>query len=189
MTAVWHGHHNRLISYIQSVEARVADIKAYKAENEQETRLRLMKPVVGELPAGLLALMAEGYALWAKGDADYRAEIEALHAVECGCKEWDGMQIVFPGGGFEHHAHADGCVFDNKADAAVHKAADAALVTALTYKAEEPGLRERIEALEAWSVSPTEEGCMITGPTTPKVWIRRDDVLAALAHPAGEGGE
>lgn len=43
-------------------------------------------------------------------------------------------------------------------------------------------LQDRVRELEAWSVSLTEEGCMITGPTTPKVWIKRDAVLALLAE-------
>lgn len=50
-----------------------------------------------------------------------------------------------------------------------------------------PGLRERIEALEAWMPG-DDAGEMKTGPTIEKRWIRRDEVLTALrAPPASEG--
>ena len=54
MIAVLHGHHNRLISWLDSFEERVEDIKRFKPASEHKLRLRLMKPVKGELPAELV---------------------------------------------------------------------------------------------------------------------------------------
>ena len=50
----WHIHHERLLEPLtEPIENRIAYIKARKPAEEQETRLRLMRPVRGKLPATL----------------------------------------------------------------------------------------------------------------------------------------
>jgi len=46
----WHCHHNILVEYVYDYQERVNYIKQEKPANEIDTRLRLFKPVKGELP-------------------------------------------------------------------------------------------------------------------------------------------
>ena len=71
----WHVHHDELCEWCYDPEGRRNYIRGHKAADEVATRLRLMQPVTGSLP-GL-------------------AELEARHAAECGCKEWNGEKLVF----------------------------------------------------------------------------------------------
>ena len=64
MIAVWHGHHNVLISWLDSIEDRVADIRANKPARELPTRERLMHAVVGELPAEVVTAWHASKTLW-----------------------------------------------------------------------------------------------------------------------------
>ena len=119
MIAVWHGHHNVLISWLESMEARLADIRDNKPEHELPTRERLMKPVAGSLPDELRiaweaysiareAVRSTGQTYGSMWEADETArqaydaiyakhlpEIEVLHAAECPDCPWDGTSI-FP---------------------------------------------------------------------------------------------
>ena len=104
----WHVHHTVLCEPLtEPIENRIAYIKASKREAEIETRLRLMAPVRGKLPAAY----AKARAAYAKAGAAYdkvraaydkaRAaalpEIEALHALECPNCPWDAaQQTIFP---------------------------------------------------------------------------------------------
>jgi hypothetical protein len=50
----WHVHHDQLFEYCYSYDGRVAFIKRKKHPSEVNTRLRLLKPVVGDLPYQIL---------------------------------------------------------------------------------------------------------------------------------------
>jgi len=136
----WHVHHDILLEYCYDYDERADYIRTNKPEHEIETRIRLMQPVQGKLPAGLVkaarAYAGAGkardeawrafheawdafhevrdayYEAWRTCDeareafhearaAHYeawdahRTEIEALHAEECGCSEWNGEELIF----------------------------------------------------------------------------------------------
>ena len=103
----WHVHHDVLCEWCYDYDERVAYIKADKPANERKTRLRLFKPVRGKLPVRVakaeaacdkaLAACDKAWAAYGKVLASCAKELEALHAVECGCKEWKGTEIVFGG--------------------------------------------------------------------------------------------
>ena len=122
-TFAWHVHHETLIEPLtEPIENRIAYIKEYKPASQVELRLRLLKPVQGELPAALNKAKAardKAFTAYAKAWAAYdkaraaldkaraaldkaRAacmpEIEALHAIECPDCPWDGTTI-FPKAG------------------------------------------------------------------------------------------
>jgi len=115
----WHVHHDYLCEYCYDYDERVEYIKKNKPKNEIETRLRLMKPVKGKLPKEFVEACKkyeeackkyeeackkrdEAYKKWKEAgkklDEAYRKylpELEKLHKKECGCKEWNGREIVF----------------------------------------------------------------------------------------------
>ena len=64
MVAVWHGYHDRLMSWLDSIEGRVGEIERTKPAYEHETRLRLMKLVKGELPAELATALQAYEPAW-----------------------------------------------------------------------------------------------------------------------------
>ena len=47
----WHVWHNQLVSWCVDVDARIKTIKTEKPEGQRATRLRLLRPVRGTLPA------------------------------------------------------------------------------------------------------------------------------------------
>ena len=108
----WHVHHNILMEWCYNYVESVHAIKTTKPPFEIPSRLRLFKPVKGELPAGIVraqesqqkayavwrkapAAQQKAYAAWRKAYVAHYPEIEALHAAECGCKEWNGKKLVF----------------------------------------------------------------------------------------------
>ena len=110
----WHVHHDKLIEWCYDYQERVDYIKSEKPTNEIETRLRLFKPV-----KNIKGLPKEYVEAWKKYDEAWKKyvearkkcdearkkcdeawkkcdfELEALHKKECGCKEWNGKEIVF----------------------------------------------------------------------------------------------
>ena len=97
----WHVHHTVLCEPLtEPIENRIAYIKASKREAEIETRLRLMAPVRGKLPAAYAKARAaydKARAAYAKAGAAALPEIEALHALECPNCPWDAaQQTIFP---------------------------------------------------------------------------------------------
>jgi len=100
----WHVHHEVLVEALREpIEVRQRYIRECKSPEEQELRLRLLKPVCGELPSEVVeAGLAHGEA-WraydearhAYGEAITRnlPAIEALHAIECPNCPWDGYTI------------------------------------------------------------------------------------------------
>ena len=105
-----HCHHDILIEYCTDYRNRVEVIKENKPENEQEVRLRvfklLSKEAIKSLPKKLVKAYAnldKAYANWKKAyadrdkaDADWK-EKEQWHKKYCGCKEWNGKELVFEG--------------------------------------------------------------------------------------------
>ncbi len=100
----WHCHHDKLCEYVWDYDERVKVIKR-KPENEVKTRLKLFKKIKVKLPEKYMGA-GEKYdeawkkygETWEKYDEvreKYKPEIEKLHAKECGCKEWNGEEIVF----------------------------------------------------------------------------------------------
>ena len=79
--AYWHIHHDVLVEYTTApIEERIWYIQEHKPPEEVAVRLRLLKPVVGELPkafaAAAKALVAARKALDAAEKA-YRAAVKA----------------------------------------------------------------------------------------------------------------
>ena len=66
----WHVHHNRLCEPLTApIEERIAYIKVHKPIEEQAVRLRLLKPVVGEIPAALDKAWSTYYEVWERQQA------------------------------------------------------------------------------------------------------------------------
>jgi uncharacterized protein YozE (UPF0346 family) len=110
----WHCHHDILCEYVWDYQERVDYIKREKPKNEIETRLRLFKKVKGDLPKEYAEAWKkyveakkkyveaatkydEAWEKYEEAWKKYVLKIEALHKKECGCKEWNGKEIVFGG--------------------------------------------------------------------------------------------
>ena len=106
-----HCHHNRLLEYCYDYDERVEAIKTDKPKSEQKIRLRLFKLLPQEAIADLPKALVKAYAEWEKADAEWKkadaewkkayaewkkAYAEEWHQKWCGCKEWNGREIVFP---------------------------------------------------------------------------------------------
>ena len=73
----WHVHHEKLVEHLtEPVRARINYIKENKPEKEIETRLKLLKPVLGKIPND-----EKGW--------------EKLHKQECKDCPWNG-KTIFP---------------------------------------------------------------------------------------------
>ena len=73
----WHVHHEVLVEQLtEPLRARINYIKTNKPKEEIETRLRLLKPVLGKIPT-----TEKGW--------------ERLHKKECKNCPWDG-KTIFP---------------------------------------------------------------------------------------------
>ena len=98
-----HVHHNILFEYCYDYHERVQAIRDNKPANEQEIRLRLFKMLseeaIASLPKRIIKARAEcdkAYAEWHKAYAECdKARAETWHKKYCGCKEWNGEEIVF----------------------------------------------------------------------------------------------
>lgn len=118
----FHVHHNILFEHCYDYKERVYAIKRRKPKNEQKIRLRLFKMLskeaIAELPKNILKADVEfdkAMAELDKADAELykamaefdkaRAELykagnkwdekESFHTKHCGCKEWNGKEIIF----------------------------------------------------------------------------------------------
>ena len=162
----WHIHHDVLCEWTDDIQERIAYIRKEKPANEIKTRLKLMKPVKGELPDKFVKALkvfniaqkayhktftweAHNKAREARNKAweaydkrqealdktwkalnktwkarnktweafdkrqeaydkareaynkaweAFRPQLEALHKKECGCKEWNGTEMIFKKG-------------------------------------------------------------------------------------------
>ncbi len=111
----WHVHHEELIEWCFSYDERVGFILNEKEKDEQELRLRLLKPVKGNLPQEVIkawqaydkaiqdydacrvqrVALDEAWQAYKKALSKNMPAIEALHAVECPNCPWDG-HTIFP---------------------------------------------------------------------------------------------
>ena len=115
----WHVHHEKLLEWCHNYDERVAYIQNKKPEEEQETRLRLFKPVKGKLPQEVVKASQEydkarqelnkarqelnkarqeNDKAWQEYDKvlnDNKELIEALHKAECPNCPWNG-HTIFP---------------------------------------------------------------------------------------------
>ena len=92
----WHVHHDKLCEWCYDYQERADFIKNEKPKNEIEIRLNLFKKVKGKLPKEFI----EAHKKYAEADNKWVEackcpEIEKLHKKECGCKYWDGKELVF----------------------------------------------------------------------------------------------
>ena len=102
----WHVHHDALLEWSDNSNERIEYIKANKPKREQKLRLRLLKPVKGELPEAVLkawAAYVKARAAYVKAGAAYDKAlrdnanaINKLHAKECSGCPWDGKTIFPP---------------------------------------------------------------------------------------------
>ena len=78
----WHVHHNVLLEpLIEPLKNRIAYIKDNKPKDEIATRLRLLKPVKGELPTAVVAEWKAYHKAWKayrKARKSYDAAAKAL---------------------------------------------------------------------------------------------------------------
>ena len=91
-----HCHHDILVEHCYDYDQRVEAIKTTKPKNEQGIRLKvfklLPKEAVDELPNKLVKAYAEWVKAYAEWDKAYR---EVWHKKWCGCKYWNGNEIIF----------------------------------------------------------------------------------------------
>jgi hypothetical protein len=96
-----HVHHDVLFEYCYDYVERVQAIKDTKPKNEQPARLKLFKMLskeaINELPRRIMKALSElekARSEWNKACSEWDGR-EAWHKKHCGCKEWNGEEIVF----------------------------------------------------------------------------------------------
>ena len=112
-----HCHHNILIEYCTDFNERVAYIKSDKPQNEREIRLEVFKILSKEAIKAIPKELIKANADWDKANADWDkanadrdkanadrdkayadwTEKEEWHKKFCGCKHWNGKELVFEG--------------------------------------------------------------------------------------------
>ena len=111
----WHVHHDVLLEHSHDIDERIAYVKSHKPAKEVETRLRLMRPVIGELPEEVVkARKAHGKAWKAWGDArkDYA---KACKAYDEACKAFnEAIQRNLPAIEELHRKECPGCSWNGK---------------------------------------------------------------------------
>ena len=74
-------------------------IRAWMAGGDERATLARSSAAFDKAGAacnGAEALWRAARAVYVEALQEHQPEIEALHAKECGCKEWNGSEIVFP---------------------------------------------------------------------------------------------
>lgn len=100
----WHVHHFVQVEPLwEPIEERIDYIKKHKPASERKLRLRLLRPVQGQLPPELVQAgkaYAQAGAAYVQAWVEYllilamhKEEIDALHALECPNCPWDGKTI------------------------------------------------------------------------------------------------
>lgn len=118
-----HCHHDIMIEYCKDYEKRIKYIKSDKLKSEQKIRLNvfklLSKEAIESLPKEFLSSFGissaisiislikadtdwkKAYADWKRADADSEKAYadwkgkEKWHKKYCGCKYWNGKELVF----------------------------------------------------------------------------------------------
>jgi peptidoglycan hydrolase CwlO-like protein len=119
---VWHIHHDKLVEWTDDLDERIEYVKGNKAPAEVETRLRLMKPVQGQLPEVFVKASAErkrAYAEWDRMDAERdQASAERKRAYaewDRASAEWDRAWVeCLPQIEALHAIECPGCPWDGK---------------------------------------------------------------------------
>ena len=113
----WHIQHDMLLEWSNDIRERIAYIKYNKPKDQRDLRLRLMKPVQGELPAAVAeagkaykeackayyearktyneAYRAFAWKAYKEALKANAAVLEELHRKECPDCPWDG-ETIFP---------------------------------------------------------------------------------------------
>ena len=114
-----HLHHDMLVEWCEDYKERKKYIIENKGKNEIKTRLRLFKllpkKAVSEIPIAYRAACKawlEADKAWLDADKAYQEAYEAwldadkawpdadkarFHEKWCGCKEWNGKELIFGG--------------------------------------------------------------------------------------------
>lgn len=90
-----HCHHNILIEFCYDYAERKEAIKD-KPVNEVKTRLKLFKILPTEAEKDIPEAYQQAYKAWQQADKAWpQIKKDAFHKKWCGCKEWNGKEIVF----------------------------------------------------------------------------------------------
>ena len=76
----WHIHHGVLCEWTNDIQERIDYIRKEKPANEIKTRLKLMKPVKGELPDKFVKALKARKKAWEAYDKAWEARNKALEA-------------------------------------------------------------------------------------------------------------
>jgi len=111
----WHIHHDVLYEWTNDIQERIDYIRKEKPQDEIKTRLRLMKPIKGNLPDEFDKAQEAYVKAWEayvkaseayvkaseahdKAWEAFKPKLETLHKKECGCEEWNGARLIFKKG-------------------------------------------------------------------------------------------
>ena len=84
-----HCHHDILLEWCYDFAERVKYIKSDKPEDEQKIRLKLFKMLPKKALKDIPKNYLEAYNAWSEADKD------VFHKKWCGCKYWNGKELVF----------------------------------------------------------------------------------------------
>jgi len=112
-----HVHHDILFEYCHNYQERVDYINKKKPEHERKTRIKLFAMLTQEQIAMLpkefveerqkydevsqkyneaMQKYDEARQKCNEASQKYKPQLEEIHKKICGCKEWDGTELVFP---------------------------------------------------------------------------------------------
>ena|SRR3990167_5872318 len=113
----FHVHHDVLFEYCHNYQERVDYINKEKPEHERKTRIKLFAMLTQEQIAMLpkefveerqkydevsqkyneaMQKYDEARQKCNEASQKYKPQLEEIHKKICGCKEWDGTELVFP---------------------------------------------------------------------------------------------
>src|SRR3990167_3180043 len=92
----FHVHHDVLFEYCHNYQERVDYINKEKPEHERKTRIKLFAMLTQEQIAMLPKEYDEARQKYNEASQKYKPQLEEIHKKICGCKEWDGTELVFP---------------------------------------------------------------------------------------------
>jgi len=79
----WHIHHSTLLEPLtEPLGNRIEYIKKYKPEDEQELRLKLIKPVKGKIPIKVAKAGKASDKAWTASDKAWEASVKARKAYD-----------------------------------------------------------------------------------------------------------
>jgi len=98
-----HCHHDILVEHCYNYKERVDYIKKEKPRSQQETRLRVFKMLPEKALKDTPKYWKKAYDDRKKANDDWKKVYDdwpqkskdAFHKKWCGCKEWNGKELVF----------------------------------------------------------------------------------------------